>query len=67
MNDVNHNDCAIIKDMYKRFMAGESPEDIVPYDISYMSEQCQQEMLSFYVKYGKDPGRVEICRRRLYR
>lgn len=67
MNESNNKDCAIIKDMYKRFRAGESADEIVPYDISGMSMECQQEMLAFYVKYGKDPGRVEICRRRLYR
>lgn len=61
MND----ECKIIRDMYERYRAGESPEDIVPYDLSGMSEECQQEMYMFYIKHGTDPQRKEICRRRL--
>ena len=62
-----NEECRIIKEMYTRYKNGESPEDIIPYDLSGMSEECQQEMYAFYVKYGKDPERRRICERRLYR
>lgn len=59
---MSDKDCTFIAEMYQRLHNGDDPEEIVPYDMSGMSDQCFFEACMFYLRYGKDPERLKLIR-----
>lgn len=59
------SDCEIIKDAIERIEAGENPNNVIPYDVRGMSENCIKELMMIYLKYGGDDGRKEFIEKRL--
>ena len=56
------NDCKTIKEVTEEVIKSGNAE-IIPYDIGDLSVDCRKELYLLYIKYGKDEGRKEVCKK----
>ena len=56
------NDCKTIKEVTEEVIKSGNAE-IIPYDIGDLSVECRKELYLLYIKYGKDEGRKEVCKK----
>ena len=55
--------CTTLKAILTAIKIGGDIENVIPYDLSAFSEECQREILALYIKYGANKERVETCKR----
>lgn len=59
------NRCKLIEDITNEIINGGDVDVIIPYDIKFLPNDIQLEMIGLYLKYGKDERRKEDCKNAL--